>query len=160
MPDDFQTPSDPPVRSTECSARTEDLAMLIRRLCRVVARHDANNTVRAQALDYLHRKGLGGSPLKENAPNEKDQRVSATETVRLQPACDGAHSLHRLVRALMENTEKHRALLQRLHDESMSLNERDQLKTRVDALFDSVEILAVTERQMRPNDPSSSATRQ
>lgn len=53
------------------SARTEDLAMLIRRLCRVVARHDANNTVRAQALDYLHRKGLGGSPLKENAPNDQ-----------------------------------------------------------------------------------------
>lgn len=51
------------------SARTEDLAMLIRRLCRVVARHEANNTVRAQALDYLHRKGLGGSPLKGQAPN-------------------------------------------------------------------------------------------
>lgn len=41
--------------------------MLIRRLCRVVARHDANNTVRAQALDYLHLKGLGGSPLKSVA---------------------------------------------------------------------------------------------
>ena len=47
------------------SARAEDMAMLIRRLCRVVGKHDANNTVRAQALDYLHRKGLGGSPLKE-----------------------------------------------------------------------------------------------
>lgn len=46
--------------------RTEDLVLLIRRLCRVVARHDANNTVRIQALDYLCRKGFGGSPLKWN----------------------------------------------------------------------------------------------
>ena len=41
-----------------------DLALLVRRLCRIVAKHDANNQTRAQALDYLHRKGLGGSPLK------------------------------------------------------------------------------------------------
>lgn len=58
-----------PFAPADGSARIEDLAMLIRRLCRVVARHDANNTVRAQALDYLHRKGLGGSPLREQAPN-------------------------------------------------------------------------------------------
>lgn len=51
------------------SALAEDMAMLIRRLCRVVARHDANNTVRGQALDYLHRHNLGGSPLKGKAPN-------------------------------------------------------------------------------------------
>jgi len=51
------------------SARADDMALLIRRLCRVVAKHDANNTIRAQALDYLHRKGLGGSPLREQAPN-------------------------------------------------------------------------------------------
>ena len=60
-----------PFAPADGSARTEDLAMLIRRLCRVVAKHDANNTVRAQALDYLHRKGLGGSPLKEQAPNNR-----------------------------------------------------------------------------------------
>lgn len=48
----------------EMEQQAEDMAMLIRRLCRVVARHDANNTVRAQALDYLHRKGFGGTPLK------------------------------------------------------------------------------------------------
>jgi len=31
--------------------------------------------------------------------NERERSaMSATETVRLQPACDGAHSLHRLVR--------------------------------------------------------------
>ena len=53
------------------SVRAEDLVMLIRRLCRVVARHDANNTVRDQALDYLHRHNLGGSPLKGKAPNAK-----------------------------------------------------------------------------------------
>jgi hypothetical protein len=41
-----------------------DTAMLIRRLCRVIAKHDPNNTVREQALDYLHRHDLGGSPLK------------------------------------------------------------------------------------------------
>jgi len=50
--------------SSNDPARAEDMAMLIRRLCRVVARHDANNLIRKLALDYLHRKGLGGSPLK------------------------------------------------------------------------------------------------
>ena len=67
-----ETPTDQAgseLASPSGSVRTEDLVMLIRRLCRVVARHDANNTVRTQALDYLQRKGLGGSPLKENAPN-------------------------------------------------------------------------------------------
>lgn len=64
-------PAEQPSAPADGSARTEDMVMLIRRLCRVVARHDANNTVRAQALDYLHRKGLGGSPLRENAPNDK-----------------------------------------------------------------------------------------
>lgn len=64
-------PSEGSLAAPAGSARTEDLAMLIRRLCRVVARHDANNTVRAQALDYLHRKGLGGSPLRGKAPNDK-----------------------------------------------------------------------------------------
>lgn len=51
------------------SARIEDLVMLIRRLCRVVAKHDANNGIRAQALDYLHRHNLGGSPLKDESLN-------------------------------------------------------------------------------------------
>jgi hypothetical protein len=46
--------------------QVDDMAVLMRRLCRVVARYEANNTVRAQALDYLHRKGLGGSPLRDN----------------------------------------------------------------------------------------------
>jgi len=41
-----------------------DMAILIRRLCRVITKHDAHNTVRAGALDFLHRKGFGGSPLK------------------------------------------------------------------------------------------------
>jgi hypothetical protein len=49
----------------QCAA---DLAMLIRRLCRVVAKYDANNAVRAVALDFLHRKGLEGSPLKGAKP--------------------------------------------------------------------------------------------
>lgn len=43
--------------------QTRDLAVLVRRLCRVVARHDPNNVVRAEALDCLHRKGFGGSSL-------------------------------------------------------------------------------------------------
>lgn len=59
------------------SARTEDLAMLIRRLCRVIARHDANNTVRDQALDYLHRHNLGGSPLRGKAPNDPSSATGA-----------------------------------------------------------------------------------
>jgi hypothetical protein len=67
-----ETPRPAELAAAPCSARTEDLVMLIRRLCRVVALHDANNTVRAQALDYLHRKGLGGSPLK--APNDQADR--------------------------------------------------------------------------------------
>lgn len=41
-----------------------DMAILIRRLCRMIAKYDAHNTVRSEALDFLHRKGLGGSPLK------------------------------------------------------------------------------------------------
>ena len=60
----------PPFAPADGSARADDMALLIRRLCRVVAKHDASNTIRAQALDYLHRKGLGGSPLREQAPNE------------------------------------------------------------------------------------------
>lgn len=48
-------------------ARIEDTAMLIRRLCREIAKHDAHNGIRAKALDYLHRHNLGGSPLKGEA---------------------------------------------------------------------------------------------
>jgi hypothetical protein len=57
--------------ASEDSARIEDMAMLIRRLCRVVGRFDANNSVRERALDYLHRKGLGGSPIKTDSVIKK-----------------------------------------------------------------------------------------
>jgi len=64
------------------SALVADLAMLISRLCCAVARYDANNTVRAQALDYLHRKGLGGSPLKENNTVDEPHNPVASSQLR------------------------------------------------------------------------------
>lgn len=61
LSDDLQNAKEQLQAAERC---VEDTSILIRRLCRVVAKHDANNTVRERALDYLHRKGLGGSPLK------------------------------------------------------------------------------------------------
>ena len=43
---------------------TSDMAILIRRLCRAISKHESYNTIRIQALDYLKRKGFDGSPLK------------------------------------------------------------------------------------------------
>lgn len=83
--------------------------------------------------------------------NKKNSERKAVATVRVQRPCDGTHSLH-LVRALIRNTERHRALLKQMHDESLCLNKRDKLKARMDALFDTLEILSVSERQLRPKD--------
>ena len=60
-------------RVNECSGcytaelldERDNLAMLVRRLVRVVTRHDNGNTVANQALDYLKRKELLGSPIRE-----------------------------------------------------------------------------------------------
>lgn len=53
------------------AARTEDLAMLVRRLCYVIHVYDKgkDNTVAQKAMDYLKRHGLEGSLLK--SPNDK-----------------------------------------------------------------------------------------
>lgn len=45
----------------------DNLAILVRRLVRVVTKEDNGNTVANQALDYLQRKELFGSPIRETA---------------------------------------------------------------------------------------------
>jgi hypothetical protein len=55
------------VRASELETVIQDLSMLVRRLCFVVNRNCTDATghkVSAQALDYLRRKSLIGSPLK------------------------------------------------------------------------------------------------
>lgn len=42
----------------------KDLALLVYRLCRAIKRQDCDNDLVDKAMDYLHRKGLGGSPLR------------------------------------------------------------------------------------------------
>jgi hypothetical protein len=64
-----QAPSE--LSPAQCSAMEENMAMLIRRLCRVIAKHDPNNTVRERALNFLYLNGLGGSPLRGQSLNTK-----------------------------------------------------------------------------------------
>ena len=43
---------------------TDDLAMLVTRLARSLRKAEPNNELTAQALDYLKRSGLEGSPFR------------------------------------------------------------------------------------------------
>ena len=47
------------------TAKEEDLAMLVRRLINRVWKYDPKDEVATKAFDYLQRKGLAGSPLRE-----------------------------------------------------------------------------------------------
>ena len=57
----------------ELRQNTNDMSMLIRRLCRQICKHDAGNGVRRQAIEYLDRKGFTGSPLKSDAAMKGQQ---------------------------------------------------------------------------------------
>lgn len=51
--------------SVDSKPKVGDLAMLVARLVHQVRIHDANNDVAAKAMDYLRRKDLAGSVLRE-----------------------------------------------------------------------------------------------
>jgi len=53
----------------ELTRRTTDMSLLIYRLCRQLP---ADNKARLQAMDYLKRHDLGGSPLREEGQNGCD----------------------------------------------------------------------------------------
>lgn len=55
--------SAPPER--EAPARVDDLTMLIRQLAHALKRANPNSQLPARAADYLRRKGLQGSPFRE-----------------------------------------------------------------------------------------------
>lgn len=50
----------------------EDLAMLVRRLAVILHRYHESNKVASGALDYLKRKGLSGSVLRETQQEADD----------------------------------------------------------------------------------------
>lgn len=50
------------------TAKEGDLAMLVRRLVNRVWKYNPQDEVAAKAFDYLERKGLTGSPLREVEP--------------------------------------------------------------------------------------------
>jgi hypothetical protein len=57
-------PATPPDAAATTHGETDDLAMLVVRLARSLNNHHPDNVLSAQAMDYLRRKGLQGSPLR------------------------------------------------------------------------------------------------
>lgn len=55
--------------SSKEGAIVDDLAMLVRRLVHALHKSKPDSTLAKQAVDYLRRKGLQGSPLREHQPH-------------------------------------------------------------------------------------------
>lgn len=55
----------PAHQTTEPPATLDDLAMIVRRLVRRLRRHEPDSALARTAVDYLRRKGLQGSPLRD-----------------------------------------------------------------------------------------------
>lgn len=53
--------------TTNTDPRVEDLAALVRRLAHALDKPSGNTLLARQALDYLKRHGLQGSPLRDRA---------------------------------------------------------------------------------------------
>lgn len=53
--------------TTNTDPRVEDLAALVRRLAHALDKPSGNTLLARQALDYLKRNGLQGSPLRDSA---------------------------------------------------------------------------------------------
>lgn len=67
-----------PLPQPQADAVVKDLAMLVRRLARALAKADPSNALPHQAVDYLQRKGLQGSPLRAE-PDLQDDHDSESE---------------------------------------------------------------------------------
>lgn len=64
-----------PVAQEPADQRVDDLAMLVRRLVRKLEKECPGTDLVPQALDYLHRKGLAGSPLREASQPAQGERT-------------------------------------------------------------------------------------
>jgi hypothetical protein len=67
--------------------RISDLTLLVGRLVQQVRKHDSSNPVAEKAMDYLRRKNLSASILREATPKANEPvLVKIIETARLQIA--------------------------------------------------------------------------
>jgi hypothetical protein len=57
----------------------DELAMLVRKLVRHVRKASPDNNMATMAMDYLQRKGLAGSPLRDAAPQQPAQSAEQDE---------------------------------------------------------------------------------
>lgn len=100
----------PETTATEPPARIEDLAMLVTMLARKLRRAEPTSDLPGRATDYLCRKGLQGSPLRDEAtfivrPSAADvMREALRELETSEPSAKGMDPASRaaLYRAELE----------------------------------------------------------
>lgn len=63
--------------------RVDDLAALVRQLARSLSKAAPDHALPAKAVDYLRRKGLQGSPLRDESVKRDDVAGDAKDTARL-----------------------------------------------------------------------------
>lgn len=75
--------------------RVDDLSMLARRLVHALSKAAPDHTLPAKAMDYLQRKGLQGSPLRDEAVKRDDVAgdASAVECIELAQALEQARAI-------------------------------------------------------------------
>lgn len=75
--------------------RVDDLSMLVRRLVHALSKAAPDHTLPAKAMDYLQRKGLQGSPLRDEAVKRDDvaEDASVDECIGLAQALEQARAV-------------------------------------------------------------------
>ena len=65
-------------QTTEPPGTLDDLAMIVRRLIHRLRKHEPDSPLARTATDYLRRKGLQGSPLRETIDDLAAPNLSET----------------------------------------------------------------------------------